>query len=1223
MNTNIKKRHNLACKQLTNCFLLISLATISANLVADNKGVFHVGEDSVAYSAQDMGILKEPGNSFTKSGASVSSKIEPILIQHLADTTDINLIVHLNLRENSNASVAKSADDQIAKVQNQHTIEIEGLSEQLRDINAKYMPIQSFDEQAEQLHSKTINLPMSKQDMADAHRLKQQIDKSKDDLRTNIAAKIQVRSKLTKNEMSVFVLKLGGVVNQYIMSSNILAITLPGDQISRLAAYPLVKSVFLDPDVEYESNTSVPTVFKATSNISNNSSNVWWTNADAGCAFDFGVVDSGVRTDHPGFNGDAYETCGDVIFDGKAGSTVIDGHGTHVTGIAVGRNSTYRGMAPSTETVIWANFGGQSTTMANMDWMVTKSGQKPEVINHSASYGTAITDYNANDSFYDALIETFDVMVITAAGNKGWASSSPTVTHPTPAYNLMAVANMADQNTTTRTDDVRNNSSSVGPTASNRKKPDITAPGTSILSTHSRWDGTGPMGLCTSSSSAPYINCSGTSMAAPHVAGAILLMEDAGVNWPPAQKAVLINTADAWSSNNTSTTSDDGPVDGSHWDKSYGWGYLDMSEARFNRLDYFGSSTQDRVLGRNDNNTPDDYKLYKGFMGSSEKATLVWEKRAGTYNAGTPSTNQRALTDINMRLYRETTGAQLDFDLDGNDNVHQVAPSTSGETVIKVYAFSTNVAGTTYERYALATEENFTRANPPDLWVTESSLVMPPWVGPFQTFDVEIGFFNNGDVAAHSNSVTMSNVSFVSGDGGVAKTIPSIPAKNKKLVTYTLTTTGPPAGILSIPFAGQSNSYAETYHGSGTLNLNVERTPPGTQCTFTGGTSGTYTNSSPLSINWQVADTQTGPDRGLIYVRVPGSANYIFTLLFKNTTGGIENSSFAANSGDGLYQFAIRGFDKGGTGEPFPTSAECSTFLDTKTPTAILNAPTIDFGGSVTSSFQVTDPNPSSGLSFVDFWHRKEGTTGWIYTGQSSNALSGNFSWTPSGGDGRYYLFARPKDNAQNLRPFPSFSNGIGDDSVLYDTTVPIGSIQINNNAITTTSLIVTLNLIATDDNGISAMRFSNDGVSWSVWENYSTLKTNWNLSSFGGNATFANKTAFVQYRDNAGRISIPVSDNIEYGPDADGDGIIDSRDNCINVPNADQRDTNADTFGNICDSDLNNDNIVNALDLNLFRNNFGTNDADADFNGDNIVNALDLNILRNNFGSPPGPSGL
>ncbi|MEM6638261.1 MAG: hypothetical protein AAF610_00020 [Pseudomonadota bacterium] len=92
---------------------------------------------------------------------------------------------------------------------------------------------------------------------------------------------------------------------------------------------------------------------------------------------------------------------------------------------------------------------------------------------------------------------------------------------------------------------------------------------------------------------------------------------------------------------------------------------------------------------------------------------------------------------------------------------------------------------------------------------------------------------------------------------------------------------------------------------------------------------------------------------------------------------------------------------------------------------------------------------------------------------------------------------------------------------------------------------------------------------------------------------------------------------------DSDGDGVADDQDNCTDVPNAAQRDTNGDGYGNLCDADLNNDCVTNILDLGLFRTVFFTTDGDADFNGDGTVNFVDLGILRTLFFQAPGPSGV
>ncbi len=94
--------------------------------------------------------------------------------------------------------------------------------------------------------------------------------------------------------------------------------------------------------------------------------------------------------------------------------------------------------------------------------------------------------------------------------------------------------------------------------------------------------------------------------------------------------------------------------------------------------------------------------------------------------------------------------------------------------------------------------------------------------------------------------------------------------------------------------------------------------------------------------------------------------------------------------------------------------------------------------------------------------------------------------------------------------------------------------------------------------------------------------------------------------------------------PDTDGDGVVDTQDNCTLVANADQRDTDADNFGNMCDADLDNSGgNVNLTDFSLFRIAFGSADGDADFDGSGVVDLTDFSTFRILFGSPAGPSGL
>ncbi len=105
---------------------------------------------------------------------------------------------------------------------------------------------------------------------------------------------------------------------------------------------------------------------------------------------------------------------------------------------------------------------------------------------------------------------------------------------------------------------------------------------------------------------------------------------------------------------------------------------------------------------------------------------------------------------------------------------------------------------------------------------------------------------------------------------------------------------------------------------------------------------------------------------------------------------------------------------------------------------------------------------------------------------------------------------------------------------------------------------------------------------------------------------------------------------------DSDGDGVPDASDNCIYVPNPDQRDTDGDGFGNLCDADVNNDGRVTSswgvtfppsqrgdVELILLTIAAGAYDANHDLNGDGVVDDLDASLATMMLYLPLGPSGL
>ncbi len=200
------------------------------------------------------------------------------------------------------------------------------------------------------------------------------------------------------------------------------------------------------------------------------------------------VIDTGVLITHEDFGGRASHGYDAVDDDDDA--TDCNGHGTHVAGTigastwGVAKNVNLIGV----RVLSCSGSGTLAGVIAGIDW-VTENHVKPAVANMSLGGG-------ASDALDEAVRRSIQAGVtqVVAAGNSNTNACSQS-----PARTLEAVT----VGSTTRSD-ARSNFSNFGPCV------DIFAPGSGITST---WH--------TSDSATNTI--SGTSMAAPHVAGAVAL----------------------------------------------------------------------------------------------------------------------------------------------------------------------------------------------------------------------------------------------------------------------------------------------------------------------------------------------------------------------------------------------------------------------------------------------------------------------------------------------------------------------------------------------------------------------------------------------------------------------------------------------------------------------------------------------------------------------------
>ena len=208
------------------------------------------------------------------------------------------------------------------------------------------------------------------------------------------------------------------------------------------------------------------------------------------------------------------------------------GHGTHTAGSLAGNGSlssgTYKGVAYEADLWVWAVVRKDGSIDA-LDYgalFETGDAAQPAYI-HSASLGAVTHAYTAESRAIDEwLWEHPEVLAVFAAGN-GWRTGSgafidevDAITSEAAAKNVLAVG--ATENYRPTSGEYSDNpcqifsESSRGPLYDGRVKPDICAPGTAIISTHSTQTADGISGS--------YVYMRGTSMATPLVAGAAALV---------------------------------------------------------------------------------------------------------------------------------------------------------------------------------------------------------------------------------------------------------------------------------------------------------------------------------------------------------------------------------------------------------------------------------------------------------------------------------------------------------------------------------------------------------------------------------------------------------------------------------------------------------------------------------------------------------------------------
>ncbi len=255
-----------------------------------------------------------------------------------------------------------------------------------------------------------------------------------------------------------------------------------------------------------------------------------WRGGNTGEGVDVAVLDTGVDLQHPDLDD---RVVASTSFVPELDVTDRQGHGTHVASTIAGTGEASggaeRGVAPGARLHIGKvldneGSGQESWIIAGMEWAARE--QHAKVVSMSLGGGPTDGTDPISQSLNELSAETGALFTV-AAGNAG------------PGYYTASAPGIADAALTVGAVDGADKLaefSSWGPRVGDGGlKPDITAPGVDILAARSQYaaEGTGY-----------YQLMSGTSMATPHVAGAVALLAAQHPDWTGQQlKDAIVSSA--------------------------------------------------------------------------------------------------------------------------------------------------------------------------------------------------------------------------------------------------------------------------------------------------------------------------------------------------------------------------------------------------------------------------------------------------------------------------------------------------------------------------------------------------------------------------------------------------------------------------------------------------------------------------------------------------------
>ncbi len=365
------------------------------------------------------------------------------------------------------------------------------------------------------------------------------------------------------------VLKGGGKAFGKFETFGGLAAEIPVSQLEKMSSHRATLRISEDvpvngtTDYSFDVNAFLAGVDAA--RVATGAPDAWFKYGVTGKKVGIAVLDSGIAP--------VYDLSTEIAqtVDMVTGSTTaVDpfGHGTHVAGILGGLGMSskfkYLGVAPKASIfnvrVLDDNGRGlTSTVIKGIEWAIKnrngkqRDGVDIRVIN--LSLGHAPTESASTDPLTLACRKAVaaGIVVVTAAGNYGKDSNGNPVyggiTSPGTEPSVITVGAINTHGSLNRSDDTVASYSSKGPTIDGIIKPDIVAPGSNIVAPMAPQNKLVKL-YPALAQDAYYMKLSGTSMAAPIVAGAVaMILERNPALTPNAVKAILMYTAERMNNN--------------------------------------------------------------------------------------------------------------------------------------------------------------------------------------------------------------------------------------------------------------------------------------------------------------------------------------------------------------------------------------------------------------------------------------------------------------------------------------------------------------------------------------------------------------------------------------------------------------------------------------------------------------------------------------------------